>query len=180
MAAATTDLMAAATKVRDALRDGDYEALAAMVSPDENVAFDRFGMDIDLGPDYVHEPIRLSPQEISQLEQDAWSAVYTWEGYGEPTKTSFAEYLDSFVWDRDYDDAPYVTVDDYHSGDADLDPGPPNVAEDFGPTAHWVEYCFPAPGEGEGETALYLVFRETATGYYLIGIINSQWTHGAG
>ncbi|MDR3068830.1 MAG: hypothetical protein LBU50_04935 [Cellulomonas sp.] len=166
--------MAAATEVRDALRDEDYEALAAMVSPDENVVFAPHA-------NFVDESTRLSPQEVRRLGTS--STVYSWtDRFGDPFEMDFADYRDYHVWDRDFDDAPYVTVDDYHtSGDADLDPGWwPNVAEYFGSTAHWVEYCFPAQGEGEAGTALYLVFRETATGYYLIGINHNEWVVGAG
>lgn len=163
-----------------ALRDEDYAALAALASPDEKVVFEPYS--------YVTDgSLRLSPQEISQL--GASSKVYTWgswDGSGEPMTLTFADYRARFVWDRDYTEAPDVSVDSYLVGGSSLQ----NLAEHFGPTARWVEYSFPSTEVPDGEdppettvgppgadwSALRLVFRETGTGYRLIGIVHDAWT----
>ncbi len=175
-------LLGAATQVRDALRDEDYDALAALASPDETVVFEPYS--------YVTDgSLRLSPQEISQLGTS--STVYTWgayDGSGEPMDLTFADYRSRFVWDRDYTDAPSVAVDDYLVSGNSLQ----NLAEYFGPTARWVEYSFPATEmtddvdpetwdydhgpPGADWSALRLVFRATSTGYELIGVVHDSWT----
>ncbi|MCL2423988.1 MAG: hypothetical protein FWD11_08895, partial [Micrococcales bacterium] len=80
--------------------------------------------------------------------------------------------------------APEVTVDGPLSENfmcplaAGSDGSPTDrVVEQFGPTAHWVEYLFPMDWEGVSDwSALRLVFNKTGTGYDLVGVLYDQWT----
>lgn len=175
-------LLGVAARARNALRDEDYTALAALTSEDEPVVFAPYSYVTD-------QSRRLSQQEISQLGTS--STVETWgayDGSGQPMELDFADYRSRFVWDRDYSAAPSVAVDDYLvSGNSLL-----NLAEYFGPTAHWVEYSFPATEiaedfdpetwdydlgpPGADWSALRLVFRQTGTDYALIGVVHDSWT----
>jgi len=181
-APAGTELLAAANRALVALADEDYPALAALVSPTENLLFSPYA--------WVEDgAVRLTRAQVAALGTS--SQVFTWgtqDGSGRPLTMTFAAYRDQFVWPRDYTTAPGVAINEHVVTGNTI----ANTAEFFGPTASWVEYSFPAtevpqdgdvdwenlvgPPPGYDWSALRLVLRDTADGYQLIGVVHDAWT----
>jgi len=97
----------------------------------------------------------------------------TWgssDGSGEPIVLTPAEYVEKFVWDHDYSQAPEILWNEPRQRGNVM-----NTITEFYPGASVVEYHFPGfdPQYGGMDWAsLLLVFE----GDRLVGIVHDQWT----
>lgn len=97
----------------------------------------------------------------------------SYDGSGDPINLTTADYLGGFVLDRDFKNAPAVSVDSVMGqGNTLLN------AKEVYPEARVVEYYFPGtekPGYMDWKT-LRLIFEEDAGGLWLVCIAHDEWT----
>lgn len=157
-----------AALVVSALKDKDLVALARYVHPQLGVRFSPYAAVQDTN-------LVFTTDNIADLFNV--STVYTWGNYfgtGEPIQLTFADYYAKFVYDEDFANAPQVALNHRLGVGTTLD----NAAEYY-PGAMLVEYYFPGfdPSlEGMDWRSLRLVFMQTESNWYLVGIIHDQWT----
>ena len=176
MAAATdpdsnAPLLEAGNAVLDALKRSDIQTLSALVDPERGVTFTPYST-VD-----PHSDLTFSPDQLSQ----AWAngARYIWghtQGKGDAITMTLPEYLQSYVFNADYTQAPIIGVNSVLSSGNSLE----NV-EDAYPDDRFLEYYFPGQDPEIGGLdwcALKLVFSDEghAGTYKLVGIIHSEWT----
>ena len=152
-----------------ALKESDYEALAALVHPEKGVT---------LTPYSTVEPScdrNLLPAQLVVLPED--DIPYVWgieDGTGAPIELTGREYFERYVFNADYTAAPETAVDTVLMQGNALE----NVASAY-PEGRFVEYHFPGLDEqmaGYDWCSLKLVF-ECYQGYwYLVGLVHSEWT----
>lgn len=164
-----TRLAERAGQVLETLKEENFSALSAMVSPQSGLTFTPYST-VDLERDLC-----LTSRQVAGLGTD--DTVYVWglqDGSGEPIKLTGREYFAQYVFNADYTQAPYLSIDKVQiSGNA-----MENVAEIY-PEARFVEYYFPELDpemEGYDWCSLKLVFEVWQNDWYLIGLIHGQWT----
>jgi len=164
-----TRLAQRAGQALEAMKAGDYQALAALVSPEHGVTFTPYST---VNPEC---DLCLTAQQVANLDSD--TTVYVWglqDGSGEPIKLTGTEYFAQYVFNADYTQAPYLSIDEVLvSGNA-----MENVADCY-PEGRFVEYYFPGLDpemEGFDWCSLKLVFEVWQEDWYLVGLIHGQWT----
>ena len=150
-----------------ALRSGDLAALADMAHPSQGVRFSPYA--------FVQEgDVVLSAEELrGALQEDATRRWGWWDGSGEPIEMSFADYYRNFVYDADFADLGWISLDWAMSGGNTID-----NSREFYPGAVIVEFYHPGSAEFTGMdwSALRLVFQQAGERWYLVGVIHASWT----
>ncbi|MFC5711603.1 LysM peptidoglycan-binding domain-containing protein [Thalassorhabdus alkalitolerans] len=150
------------------LQSQDMEAVSSYIHPDDGVRFSPYAF-VDQENDQV-----FSSEEVENLWHD--ETEYLWgnyDGSGHPIEYTFSEYYEEFVYNRDYAHAEEVAVDERQ--------GPGNTIDNTGdvyPDATVVEYHFPSSGEYQGMDwdSLRLAMVQENGEWYVVGIINDEWT----
>ena len=151
------------------LQQQDWSALAAYVHPDRGVTFTPYST---VDPD---SDLNFTADQIRNLAQD--QNVYTWgfeDGRGEAIQMTFSQYLERYVYDRDYVQAPELGVDRIMTGGNALE----NLAEVYD-DCRFVDFSFPTSdpvNDGLDWSSLKLVFRSEGEHWYLVGIVHGEWT----
>lgn len=164
-----TPLLRASLKVLEALKGRDYSALAALVHPEKGVTFTPYST-VDPEAD-----ITLTRDEIAQAGENG--NRYTWgsyDGSGSPIHLTISAYMDQYVFNADYTQAPLVGVDQVLSSGNSLE----NVSDAY-PGGRFVEYYFPSvdpASNGFDWCGLKLVFEVWRGQYRLVGVVHSEWT----
>jgi hypothetical protein len=157
-----------AALVVTALKDKDMAALAGYVSPQMGIRFSPYAVVLD-----THQV--FTPDQLAGLLAD--STVYSWgnyDGTGEPIQLTFSDYYAKFIYDEDFANAPQMALNHRLGVSTTLD----NAAE-FYSGSMIVEYYFPGfdpTYEGMDWRSLRLVFMQSGSTWYLVGIIHDQWT----
>ena len=165
----TTALLRSAAGVAEALKFQDYEALARYVHPERGVTFSPYST-VDLGTDQ-----NFTADQIRTLEDDA--TRYQWgyeDGRGEPIQMTISQFLEEFIFSVDYTQAPSVGVDEIVLTGNSLE----NLSSAY-PDCRFVDLCYPSLDPAYGGLdwcSLKMVFAPTQSGWYLVGLIHSQWT----
>ncbi|MCD1258719.1 hypothetical protein B5M42_007710 [Paenibacillus athensensis] len=157
-----------AATVVNALREKNMQALKPLVHPDRGVRFSPYAF-VDVKSDLVFKPSKLDKLMDSSKEY-VWGA---YDGSGEPIKMTFSQYLNGFVYGRDYAHPEQMAYNTFvHTGSTT------NNLRAAYPTAAFVEYNFSRGADGNelGWSSLRLVFEPKGGKWYLVGIINDQWT----
>ena len=167
--AGTSCLSDRAGQVLAALKESDYEALAALVHPEKGVT---------LTPYSTVEPScdrNLLPAQLVLLPED--DIPYVWgieDGTGAPIELTGREYFERYVFNADYTAAPETAVDTVLMQGNALE----NVASAY-PEGRFVEYHFPGLDEqmaGYDWCSLKLVFECYQGDWYPVGLVHSEWT----
>ena len=167
--AGTSCLSDRAGQVLAALKESDYEALAALVHPEKGVT---------LTPYSTVEPScdrNLLPAQLVLLPED--DIPYVWgieDGTGATIELTGREYFERYVFNADYTAAPETAVDTVLMQGNALE----NVASAY-PEGRFVEYHFPGLDEqmaGYDWCSLKLVFECYQGDWYLVGLVHSEWT----
>ena len=165
----TTALLRSAAGVAEALKYKDYEALAGYVHPERGVTFTAYST-VNLETDQ-----NFSADQIRELAQDDTRYLWGYEdGRGEPIQRTIAQFLEEFIFSVDYTQATSVGVDEIVMSGNSLE----NLKEAY-PDCRFVDLCYPSldPAyEGLDWCSLKIVFAPTQSGWYLVGLIHSQWT----
>ena len=96
------------------------------------------------------------------------------DGRGEPIQMTIVQFLEEFIFSVDYTQATAVGVDQVVMSGNSLE----NVQDAY-PDCRFVDLCYPSldPAyEGLDWCSLKMVFAPTQSGWYLVGLIHSQWT----
>lgn len=151
-----------------AMKNRDMPLLAQLVHPQWGVRFSPYS--------YVLEDHRVfTAGALAGLMQDA--SVYQWgnyDGSGEPILLTFSEYFDRFVYSMDFANAPQTSFNQRLGYGNTLD-----NSREFYPGGVVVEYYFPGQDPQYGGMdwhSLRLVFLSDGERWYLIGVINDEWT----
>ena len=164
-------LLEAGSTVLSALKAGDIQTLATLVDTELGVTFTPYST-VD-----PHSDLTFLPDQLSQAGANGTRYVWGYtQGKGDPITMTLPEYLDAYVFNIDYTQAPIIGVDFVLSLGNSLE----NVQDAY-PESRFLEYYFPGQDPEVGGLdwcALKLVFRDPDhTGSYrLIGIIHSEWT----
>lgn len=164
-----SSLMSASYHVLKALKEKDYSQLSSVVHPSKGVTFTPYST-VEPGVN-----VNLSSLQISKLDSD--ETVYTWgyvDGRGSLIEMTIPQYLESYVYDADYSQAPEVGIDRVLISGNALE----NVAVAY-PDCRYVDFCYPSVDpvyQGLDWHSLKLVFEPGETRWLLVGIIHSQWT----
>lgn len=168
-AADNAPLLEAGNAVLKALKTGDIAALAGLTDPELGVTFTPYST-----VDHSHD-LTFLPEQLTQA--GAGETQYVWgytQGKGDSITLTLPEYLNAYVFNANYTQAPVIGVDRVLSSGNSLE----NVSDAY-PGARFVEYYFPEldpANDGFDWCALKLVFQERDGSYRLIGVIHSEWT----
>lgn len=152
-----------------ALKDRDMQKLSSIVHPDKKLRFSPYTF-VDLD-----QALAFSAQELKTLMTS--DKVYTWglyDGSGEPIKLTFREYMDAFVYDRDFLNAEEVGYNRYIGKGNTVN----NISSVY-PDATMLEYYFSGfdpQYDGLDWESLKLIFEEKDGNWYLVAIIHDEWT----
>lgn len=164
-----TLLLAQGSAVLEALKDKNYRLLATMVHPEYGAFFTPYSTVRTEGDQ------RLTPAQISVLETD--TTRYLWgsdDGTGNPIRMTAQAYMDRYVFNADFTQAPLIGVDTVLGKGNALE----NVADSF-PNCRFVEYHFPGldpKKDGLDWCSLKLVFAPYGESWKLIALVHSEWT----
>ena len=117
----------------------------------------------------------FTADQIRVLRDDA--TRYLWgysDGRGEPIQMTILEFLEEYIFSVDYTQATSVGVDQVVMTGNSLE----NVRDAY-PDCRFVDLCYPSldPAySGLDWCSLKMVFAPTQSGWYLVGLIHSQWT----
>lgn len=162
------DLKDAAKEVVDLLRERDLGSLAQWIDPELGLRFSPYSH-INPDSDLVFKPDSLPAfKDANKLK---WGTA---DGSGEPIELSFRDYYEKFVYDRDYGDAPDVSVNKI-LGTGNVKFNGPEVY----PNASYVEFHYPGFDEkleGMDWESLVLIFVPANNDRKLVAIVHGQWT----
>ncbi|MCD8341480.1 MAG: hypothetical protein LUC87_04910 [Clostridiales bacterium] len=160
-------LVITAVKAMRAISEQDFEELSAFVDPEEGVTFTPYST-VD-----PTSNLTFSADDLADAEEDETS--YVWgvsSSDSSPIRMTIPEYFDSYVWDADYWAVTELGIDTVlHSGNS-LE----NVSDAY-PGCHFVDFYLPATDDTDRDwSSLKLVFQQSGSEWYLVGIIHSEWT----
>ena len=140
----------------------------------ESLISSGYRIDLNQGMD-----ARLVDREIAQiLSRLSWIRHIRFscdqKSQIEPIQRTIAQFLEEFIFSVDYTQATSVGVDEIVMSGNSLE----NLKEAY-PDCRFVDLCYPSldPAyEGLDWCSLKIVFAPTQSGWYLVGLIHSQWT----
>lgn len=152
-----------------AIKNKDMKKLSAMVHPEKGVRFSPYS--------YVNTKDHrvLTPMQVEKALDDKTKYIWgSFDGSGNPINMTFKEYLERFVYSKDYASTDKIGYNKFLSGGNMI-----NNAFEVYTNAMIVEYYIPGTNPNYGGIdygSLRLVFEEKGTDWYLVGIIHNQWT----
>ena len=157
-----------AQEVINALADKDLETVANFVHPEQGIRFSPYT--------YVDEShLVFTPAELPGLvgsqEVFLWGA---YDGTGDPIELTFDAYYDRFLYSADFANPEAMAVNEVLGSGNSLN----NIA-DFYTGSSFVEYHFSGFDEDYGGmdwVSLRLVFIQEDGTWFLVGLVNDQWT----
>lgn len=162
---------AALKKVNDevlqALKKKDYKAFASYIHPEKGIRFSMYAL--------------VEPKEDKQFSKADFEkfqptkTLFTWgamDGSGDPYKATINDYLSKWVFSKDYTASQY-SVNQFQVGGNSLN----NLKEIY--TGHDFTENYIKGTEKNGEMdwkTIRLVWEEFQGKYYLVAVVNDQWT----
>lgn len=152
----------------NALADKDLETVAKYAHPEKGVRFSPYT--------FVEEShLVFSSDELPKLVDT--DKVFTWgvfDGSGDPINLTFDDYYDRFLFSADFSNPEEMAINKELGWSSMIN----NIA-DFYPGSSFVEYHFSGfikEFDGMDWVSLRLVFIEENDTWYLVGLVNDQWT----
>lgn len=163
-----TSVMEQSFYVLSAIKNGDMNELAAVVHPNKGVLFSPY-LTVDKNRAQVFMKGQLE-KLLDSNKQYEWGVS---AGKGDPIRLTPREYFDQYVYDVDFLETDFVTLDGMYKQTNSVE----NIKEAF-PESTYVEYFVPGSEEFEGLDwkSLKLVFMDYEGAPHLVGIIHDQWT----
>ncbi|RSL30573.1 hypothetical protein D7Z54_25410 [Salibacterium salarium] len=163
------NIMDTSETVLSMLASQDMGSLSSLVHPEKGVLFSPY-VNIDKEDARVFEQ-----EEVEQFFET--DQVYEWgvyDGRGDTIEQTPSEYYEEFIFDRDFQNADEILVDDIEQrGNMSS-----NMKDVF-PDSTVVEYHIEASGESGGMdwASLHLVFEQDTEGSWkLVAVVHDQWT----
>lgn len=158
-----------AENVLASINTRNTQALASFVHPSKGVRFSPY-LYVDVDQHAVFHPDDFAGA-LEDQQKRTWGE---WDGVGGPIELTFEEYLQRFVWDHDFTQAPEIVWGEPQAHGNSL-----NNMQEVYPDATFVEYHFTGfdpQYEGMDWSSLYLVLEEMDGKWKLVGIVHDQWT----
>lgn len=154
-------------EVLKTLKDKDYKRFAEFIHPEKGVRFSMYAF--------------VDPKEDKQFSKTDFEkyqptkTLFTWgsyDGSGDPYRATINDYLGKWVFSKDFT-ASQFSLDKFQGGGNSL-----NNLEKTYPKLNFTEnYIKGTEKNGEMDwKTLRFVFEEFKGKYYLVGVINDQWT----
>ncbi|MDN3691934.1 hypothetical protein QWZ06_06550 [Chryseobacterium tructae] len=161
------DLKKVNDEVLQALKAKDYKTFAAFIHPEKGISFSMYAF-VDPKADK-----HFSKEEFEKYQPT--KTLFTWgahDGSGDPYKTTINDYLGKWVFGADFTTSQY-SLNKFIAGGNSL-----NNLEKIYPKKDFTEnYIKGTEKNGEMDwKTLRLVFEEFQGKYYLIAVVNDQWT----
>ena len=162
-------LLSSACAVCRCLQQQNWSALSGYVHPDRGVTFTPYST-VEPSSDR-----NFTADQIKNLAQD--TNVYTWgfeDGRGNPIQMTISQYMERYVYDRDYVQVPEIGVDRIMTGGNALE----NLTEAYD-GCRFVDFSFPSAdpvNDGLDWSSLKLVFQAGEERWYLVGVVHGEWT----
>jgi len=158
----------AADVVINALANKDLATVADFVHPEMGVRFSPYTYVEDSHQVFMADEL---PELVGSDEIFLWGY---YDGTGDPIELTFEDYYEAFVYSADFANPEEMAVDEELGWSSMI-----NNIEDFYPGSSFVEYHFSGFEEEYGGmdwASLRLVFIEEDGTWFLVGIVNDQWT----
>jgi len=150
------------------LRERDLGSLLALIDSEKGLRFSPYPH-VNVDTDLV-----FKPEEFPTFKDTNKLKWGTADGSGEPIELTFRDYYESYVYTKDFAEAPQIGVDKIvGTGNAEF-----NVPSVY-PGASYVEFHFPGFDkelDGMDWQSLVLVFVPAGDNWNLAGIVHGQWT----
>lgn len=154
-------------EVLKALKNKDYTAFASMIHPQKGIRFSMYAF-INLKEDKHFSKADFEKYQPSKT-------LFTWglqDGSGDPYKATINNYLDKWVFSKDFTASQYSS-DKFIGGGNSL-----NNLKEIYPKADFTENYIKGTeksGNMDWKTVRF-VWEEFQGKYYLIAVVNDQWT----
>ncbi|VDN48667.1 conserved exported protein of unknown function [Petrocella atlantisensis] len=155
--------------VIEAMNNQDFATLSTFIHPTQGVRFTPYTY-----VDTVNDVVFTSAQVANMAVDPTLILWGAYDGTGEPIQMTALDYFDAFVYDEDYMNPQIMGFNTtVHFG---------NMIENLEtvyPNGDYIEYHFNGFDpiyEGLDWSSLTLVYEEVGSVWYLVGIINHQWT----
>ncbi len=147
---------------------GDYRALADRVHPEKGLVFSPYSH-VDLQKDLC-----FRSGDVRNFDTDRTAHIWgITDGEGAPIQLTPVQYFQSYVWDKDYLNAPRIGLNQVLK----VGSTPDNVQEVF-PDAEFVEFNYPGDPAIDflDWSSLKVVFERVDGRRYVVALIHSKWT----
>lgn len=150
-----------------ALKSKDYKTFASLIHPEKGIRFSMYAF-VDLKED-KHFSKADFEQYLPTKTQFTWGAH---DGSGDPYKATINEYLGKWVFSRDFTLSQYA-LNTFLGGGNSLN----NLKKIYPKNDFTENYIKGTEKTGEMDwKTLRFVFEEFQGKYYLIAVVNDQWT----
>lgn len=161
-------VLARADNVLHTLKNNDMSKLAEYVHPDKGLRFSPYS-------NMSEKDITIPAAKLSEAAKDKSKLIWgAYDGSGDAIDLTFNEYFNKFIYPKDYLEAPEIILNQaVQRGNSKN-----NIKETF-PDAYNIEYYFSGfekQYEGMDWRSLTLVFEQKNDIWYLVGLVNNQWT----
>lgn len=157
-----------AQEVVEYLRERDLNSLIPLIDPELGIRFSPYPH-INADTDLVFKADTLP--HFKDANKLIWGTA---DGSGEPIELTFRDYYEKFVYNKDFGDAPNVSVNKIvGTGNSES-----NITKIY-PNASYVEFHYPGFDEtldGMDWQSLVLVFIPAKDDWKLVAIVHGQWT----
>ncbi|MCL1916970.1 MAG: hypothetical protein FWG14_01440 [Peptococcaceae bacterium] len=158
------ELLDQANMILPFLKNKELGELAQCVHKDKGVTFSPYAHIEENAIKFTADKLRT----LKPTDKFIWSTATP---SGLPFNESISNYFEDCVYNRDYIQAPQISIDKLTTHGGALS----NIETVF-PAAHFVEYYFPATeGVGLDWAILRLVFENVDGQWMLVAIINDTW-----
>ena len=160
-------LLQCAQSVLKILRDRDFEGLAAMAAKG-GVTFSPYA--------FVEESaVKLDAGQLAALKMEDTFMWGLYDGSGDPINLTVSEYIDRFVYDKDFmNETSLIGIDTLvQTGNTIV-----NLKEAF-PNARFIEFAILGTNPDYGGmdwASLRLIFQIEDGDFMLAGVVHDQWT----
>lgn len=154
-------------EVLKALKDKDYTAFASLIHPQKGICFSMYAF-VNLKEDK-----HFSKADFEKYQPT--KTLFTWgtqDGSGDPYKATVNDYLGKWVFSKDFTTSQY-SLNKFIGGGNSL-----NNLKEIYPKADFTENYIKGTeksGNMDWKTVRF-VFEEFEGKYYLIAVVNDQWT----
>ncbi|MBB6331275.1 hypothetical protein HNP24_002225 [Chryseobacterium sediminis] len=154
-------------EVLKALKNKDYTSFAALIHPEKGIRFSMYAF-VDIKGDK-----HFSKADFEKYQPT--KTLFTWgahDGSGDPYKATVNDYLGKWVFSKDFTASQY-SLNKFIGGGNSLN----NLKEIYPKDDFTENYIKGTEKNGEMDwKTLRFVFEEFQGKYYLIAVVNDQWT----
>lgn len=154
-------------EVLKALKNKDYSSFASLIHPEKGIRFSMYAF-VD-----IKEDKHFSKADFEKYQPT--KTLFTWgahDGSGDPYKATVNDYLGKWVFAKDFTASQY-SLNKFIGGGNSLN----NLKEIYPKDDFTENYIKGTEKNGEMDwKTLRFVFEEFKGKYYLIAVVNDQWT----